>query len=221
MLIYGALLSPFVRKVCVAAQEKGIAYSLTPSSPGGTDPEFLKASPFGKIPAIRDGDFTLADSSAIVAYFEGKQPDPALIPAAAQARGQVVWFDEFADTVLAASGLKILFNRLVGPKLLKLPYDEAVAVQGEAEMPRLLAYLEAVTPAAGWLVGDFSLGDIAVASMFRSLSYVGQLPDAAHYPRIAAWYGRVVARPAWQAVARAEAPFCERLGVPSGVIEPA
>ena len=218
MIVYGALLSPFVRKVCVALEEKGMAYQMAAASPGGEDPEFRAASPFGKIPALRDGDYSLADSTAIVVYADAKQPANPLLPVEAKARGKAMWFDEFADTILVASGGKILFNRLVAPKLLKLPFDEAVALQGEAELPRLWNYLESVAPADGWLAGEFSLGDSAVASAMRSLSYVGHGANPA-YPRTFAWYNRVVARPAWQTIARAEAPVAERLGIASGVIE--
>jgi glutathione S-transferase len=213
MKVYGALLSPFVRKVAVAASEKGMDYELVGGSPGNPNPEFQEASPFGKIPALRDGDFTLADSSAIVVYLDAKQPSPALLPAEARARGKAVWFDEFADTILGAAGLKILFNRLVAPKLLKLPYDEEVAKQGEAELPRSLEYLESVAPAEGWLAGDFSLGDISVASMVKTLSYVGHGANASIYPRTAAWYERVTARPGWQTVAALEAKQAERMGL--------
>ncbi len=206
MIVYGALLSPFVRKVCLACEEKGIAYELFVTRPHGPDPGFNAASPFGRIPALRDGDYTLSDSSAIVAYLEAKHPAPPMLPADPQARGRAVWFDEFADTILGGSGLKILFNRLVAPKILKVPYDEAVALQGEAELPPILAWLESVAPASGWLAGaDFSLGDIAVASMFRSLSSVGYEPDPASHPATAAWYARVCERPAWQTIAEREA----------------
>lgn len=213
MKLYGALLSPFVRKVALIAAEKGLACELVIVSPGNADPEFLAASPFGKIPAIRDGDYSLSDSSAIAHYLETRSPSPALLPADAEARGRAVWFDEFADTVLAGSGLKILFNRLVGPKLLKRPYDEAVALQGEAELPPIVAYLESVAPESGWLAGQFSIGDLAVASVLRSLTYVGHGPDAAARPLTAAWFERVRARPAWQQIEAKEAPFAERLGV--------
>jgi glutathione S-transferase len=205
MLVYGALLSPFVRKVCIAAAEKGIAWELKPTGPGGTDVGFVAASPFRKIPAIRDGDFMLADSSAIVAYLEAKYPLPALLPEGAEARGRAVWFDEYADTILAAAGLKVLFNRLVGPKFMKIPGDEAVAAQGEAELPGLYDYLERVCPAEGWLAGAaFGLADIAVASVLRTMIYVDLFPPAERYPAIGAWYGRVCARAAWQAIAAVE-----------------
>lgn len=211
MKVFGALLSPFVRKVAVAAAEKGMPFELTMSRPDSPDPDFVRASPFGKIPALVDGDYGLADSSAIIAYLEAKQPAPALLSADPQARGRAVWFDEFADTIYAASGLKIVFNRLVAPRILKKPYDEAIAMQGETELPPILDYLESVAPAQGWLAGDFSLGDIAVASMLRTMTYVGFGPDAAKYPATAAWYARVAERPAWQQIAEMEAPIAARL----------
>ena len=205
MQVFGALLSPFVRKVCLVAEEKGIAYELVLSRPGNADPDFVAASPFGKIPAMKDGDYTLADSTAIVTYLEAKHPAKPMLPADPQARGTAMWFDEFADTILAASGLKILFNRLVGPKILKVGGDEAIALQGEAELPRILEYLEGAVPDTGWLLGEsFSLADISVASLFRSLAYVGHAPKVATHPRTAAWYARVCQRPAWQRIAAIE-----------------
>lgn len=206
MKVYGALLSPFVRKVCLVAEEKGIAYELVMSSPNNPDPEFAAASPFGKIPAIVDGDYRLADSTAIVTYFEARYPQAPLLPADPQARGRAMWFDEFADTILGAAGLKILFNRLVGPKILKIGGDEAIALQGEAELPRILAYLEGAAPEAGWLLGDaFTLADISVASVLRTLAYVGHGSKPETHPRTAAWYARVGERPAWQRIAEREA----------------
>jgi glutathione S-transferase len=205
MQVFGALLSPYVRKVCLAAEEKGLEYELVLSSPHGSHPDFLAASPFGKIPAIRDGDYSLSDSTAIVAYFDAKHPEKPLLPAEPRARGKAMWFDEYADTILGAAGLKILFNRLVAPKLLKLPYDEAIAAQGEAELPAIYDYLESVAPESGWLVGEtFTLGDIAVASVLRSVTAVGVEPKPERYPRINAWYARVRERPSWQRIAAVE-----------------
>ena len=69
----------------------------------------------------------------------------------------------------------------------------------------ILAWLESVAPAEGWLLGEtFSLADYAVASALRSLQPVGWGRNAEAYPATAAWYDRVVARPAWQAVAAIE-----------------
>jgi glutathione S-transferase len=206
MKLYGALLSPFVRKVALAATEKGVDFELVLMSPGTPDPDFRAASPFGKIPAICDGDFRLSDSTAIFTYLEAKHPEPGLLPADPQLRGKAMWYDEFADTILAAATLKILFNRLVGPKILKVGGDEAVALQGEADIPAILDWLESVAPKQGWLAGEaFTIGDIAVASVLRTLAYVNPGLDPVKHPIASAWYARVAARPAWQAIAEREA----------------
>ena len=205
MQVFGSLISPFARKVALAAAEKGVDWTLIQVGPGDASPEFVAASPFGKIPAIRDGEFSLCDSSAIVAYLDVKHPEPPLIPAEAQARGRTIWLEEFADTMLAESMRKVLFNRFVGPKFFRIEGDEAEAQAGEAELPALFAYLESVAPATGWLTADeFSLADIAVASVLRSLRYVNCEPDPALYPRIAAWRDRVATRDSWRKIAAIE-----------------
>lgn len=212
MKLYGGLLSPFVRKVAVVLGEKGVDYTPARGGPGSTDPEFLSVSPFAKIPAIDDEGFTLSDSSAIVHYLEAKYPEPALIPTDPKGCGMAVWFDEFGDTIFAASGLKILFNRVVGPRLLGKPGNEALALEGEAELPRILAYIESVVPEDGWLIeGGFSIADITVASMLCTLSYVGHGANAQTYPKTAAWHARVTSRPSWQGVAVKEASLMQRI----------
>ncbi len=211
MKLYGALLSPFVRKVAVVLAEKGLAYEPKRGGPGSSDPEFLAVSPFAKIPVIDDDGFILPDSTAIVVYLDAQYPDPALIPTDPKARGQALWLDEFGDTIFAASGLKVLFNRLVGPKMLGQEGNEALALEGEAELPRIFDYLESVAPAEGWLVGGmFSIADITVASVLCTLTYVGYGPDAAAYPKTAAWHARVTARPSWQSVAERESAVMRR-----------
>ena len=61
MILYGSSLSPFARKVLAYAGEKGIEIELQPTGFPNHSPEYLEASPFRKMPALRDGDYTLAD----------------------------------------------------------------------------------------------------------------------------------------------------------------
>ena len=90
MIIYGSSLSPYVRKVLAFAGEKGIEFDLQPTGFPNHSPEYLEASPFRKMPALRDGDYTLPDSSAIIHYLEAKFPQPALIPSDPQLRGNLL-----------------------------------------------------------------------------------------------------------------------------------
>ena len=125
MILYGSSLSPYVRKVLAYCGERGIEIDLKPTGGPNHDPEFLASSPFRKMPAFRDGDFTLADSSAIIHYLEAKFPDRPLIPQDPKLRGQTIWFEEFADTILVSCGAKIFFNLIVAPRFLGILACEA------------------------------------------------------------------------------------------------
>lgn len=212
MIVYGSSLSPFVRKVLAFAAEKGIEIELQQIGLGHADPGFREASPFGKMPGFRDGDFAISDSSAIVAYLEAVKPEPNLIPAEPRARARTIWFDEFADTILFACGGKIFFNRLVAPRFLGMQGDEAAAAKAECEeLPPLLDYLEGVIPASGFLVEDrITLADISVASPFANLKHLNVVVDPARYPRIVAYVEAILARPSFAPMIAQEARFLER-----------
>ena len=77
------------------------------------------------------------DSSAIVHYLEAVTPEPELIPRLPRERARTIWFDEFGDTILAAAGTKIFFNRFIMPRFVGQGGDLAAADQAEREeLPR-------------------------------------------------------------------------------------
>ncbi|APG62186.1 glutathione S-transferase [Sphingorhabdus lutea] len=211
MIIFGAPLSPFVRKVMIYCVERKIDFELRPVNLGSQDPEFLAASPLRKMPAIQDGDYCLADSSAIVHYLEGKY-GAALIPNDAQLRGKAIWFDEVADTVFAATLGKIFFNRVVAPKFMGREGDMAAADDAEKnDLPPLLAWAESEVPDEGYLLGkDFTLADISLAGVFINLSHGGVELDAATYPKITSWLKRVLARDSFAAQVAREKKMLSR-----------
>jgi len=212
MIVYGASLSPFVRKVLAYGAEKGLELDHKPLGLGSDDPDFLEASPFRKIPGFRDGDFAISDSSAIIHYLEAKYPEPPLIPAEPRARARVIWFDEFADTILCACGAKMFFNRIVAPRFLGREGDLETADKAEKEeLPPILDYLERTLPEGGWLVGDgLTLADIAVATAFANLRHLGIRIEAARYPRVSEFAERMLARPSFAGWVAREAAFLER-----------
>lgn len=212
MKVYGFPLSPFVRKVVVAVKEKGLEAEVVPSNPSQPDPEFAAVSPFHKIPAFRDGDFAIADSTAIITYLDAKYPEPALLPATPEARARAIWFEEVADTVLTPAGAPMVLNRFLRPRIFGVDGDEAAAVAAEEALGRPLGYLESAV-GDEWLDGAFSVGDIAVASVIRTLGYTGWHLDAAAYPRLAAWHGRVGARDGWKAAVAVEEAIFKGLGI--------
>jgi glutathione S-transferase len=206
MILYGSSLSPFARKVLAFAGEKGIELDLQPTGFPSHSPEFLQASPFRKMPALRDGDFTLADSSAIIHYFEALHPEPRLIPTDPRLRGKTIWFEEFADTIMTSCGGKMFFNRIVAPRFMGRSGDLAAADAAERdELPPILEYLEKVIPDdGGYLVGDtITLADLAVASPFANFAHMNVEVDPVRFPRTVAYVQRMLARPSF-------APWIER-----------
>jgi glutathione S-transferase len=214
MILFGSSLSPYTRKVLAFAAEKGIELELQPTGLPNPGPEFCAASPFRKMPALKDRDYCLADSSAICHYLEAKHPEPALIPGEPKARGRTIWFDEFADTILFGCGQKAFFNRIVAPRFLKRPGDETVAEAAiRDELPPILDYLEQVVPeGGGYLVGDtLTLADIAVASPFANFLHVGVEVDPERHPRTAAYVKRMLDRPSFKPWVEREVAFLAKV----------
>jgi glutathione S-transferase len=207
MIIHGARPSPFVRKVIVFAAEKGIAVEVQSAGFGRGAEGYLKGSPFGKIPALEDGDFLLCDSTAIITYMDALHPGTEMIPAQPRARARTIWYEEFGDTIVQPVGQKIFFNRVVA-KALKVPQDLDAADKAEAEeMPSLYDYLESVLPDSGWLVEDrFTLADLAAACPIINVGYCSDGLDAGRWPKVAAWIEAVKARPSVAAALALEAP---------------
>jgi len=210
IVLYGSSLSPFVRKTLAFAGEKRIEVELQPTGFPNHSPEFLAASPFKKMPAMKDGEFVLADSSAIIQFLEAKHPDPVLIPTDPQLRGKAIWFEEFGDTIICACGAKMFFNRIVAPRFMGRPGDETVAAAAERdELPPILDYLEKVAPDAGqYLVGDtITLADLAVASPFANLAHLSVKIDPERYPRTLSYIEAILTRPSFKSWIDRETAF--------------
>lgn len=198
MILYGSTISPYVRKTLAFAAEKGIELEVQMAGMGGGSPAFMDASPFGKMPGFQDGDFLISDSTAIVTYLDAIKPEPNLIPTEARARARAIWYEEFADTILMGPAGRIFFNRVVAPRFMSQPGDEAAAAAAEAELPKIFDYIEKVLPPSGFLVEDrLTLADIAVASPFANLSFMGMEVDASRWPSTAAYVANILARPSF------------------------
>ena len=209
MIVYGSSFSPFVRKTLAFAAEKGVEVEVKPIGLGNRDPEFRQASPFGKMPGFRDGDFCISDSSAIITYLEAKHPNPALLPAEPKSRARTVWYEEFADTILIACMGKMFFNRFVMPRFMGREGDLDTADRAEREeLPPLIDYIEGIIPASGYLVDErLTLADLAVASPFVNMEHVGFTVDPKTHPKTAAYLKAIHARPSFAGMIAQEKAF--------------
>ena len=212
--IYGALLSPFVRKVRCVLTEKNVPYELVATNPFDKSADFVRRSPLGRIPALEDEQGrALADSTVIAEYLEERFPTPPLFPRDPYERARVRWFDEYADGGMAASlTAKVFFQRVISAKLIKGGCDEAVVASGLKELPTFLGYLERELAGHQYLVAEsFTLADISVACQLVNLHHAGVEVDAAKFPAVAAWFERVVGRPSLKALVEQDQGFLAKL----------
>lgn len=192
--LIGNPVSPYVRKILAICAVKGIEVAIDPITPFRGDERFSEISPLRRIPVWIEGDVTLCDSSIIAQYIEETRPEPSVLPASATDRARARWIEEYADTRLFdVLGWKLFFQLAIKPRILKEESDRAAVEKAKAvEIPETFDYLETVMPEEGFLFGsEAGLADFSLAPAFLNARVVGTEVDAARWPKLAAWLGRV------------------------------
>ncbi|MGH8146872.1 MAG: glutathione S-transferase family protein [Rhodanobacteraceae bacterium] len=204
--VIGSYISPYVRKVLVFLETKGIAYEIDPIAPFTGNEEFARLSPLRRVPVLIDGGLVLTDSSVICQYFEDKFPAPSLYPRGIADRARARWLEEYADTRLADGLIWRLFYEIsIRKRTTGQTADEAVVKRArEVEIPASLDYLETQVPATGFIFGEASIADISIACYFRTAVFVHYAVDTGRWPRVAALLDRTWALPAFRKLAHFE-----------------
>jgi glutathione S-transferase len=146
--IIGSYVSPYVRKVLVALDLKGIPYRIDPIIPFfGTD-RFTALSPVRRIPVLVDDCVSLADSTVICEYLEERYPRPALLPQGPDRRARARWLEEFADTRMGEVFIWRLFNQVVINRFVwgEATDEDVLRKALDQEIPAILDYLERGLP---------------------------------------------------------------------------
>ena len=194
--VYGVHGSPFVRKVFIALEFKGLEYEIVQQMPFSGDKDYLKINPLAKVPTLVDGDLTLGDSKVICRYLENAYPDPAIYPESIQDRARTDWFEELCGNQIAELAAGIFFQRFMRPFAFKQePDEELVAKIIDEKLPPMLDYLEGELPSDGFMFGDFSIADLSVVSPFVNASYARYEVDGERWPAVAGLIARVRAQP--------------------------
>lgn len=202
LTVYGAPLSPFVRKVRLFLAEKALDYQLEIILPFGQPDWYRELSPLGRIPALKDGDFSLADSSVICQYLEERHPQPALLGRDAQERARIRWLEKYADYELAPLCTFAVFrNRALKPSMGQSCDESAVQTALQEKLPPHFDYLEKTLGSAAYFVGEqLSLADLAIACQLINMAHGGEQLDAQRWPNLAAHQQRILARASVQGV---------------------
>jgi glutathione S-transferase len=193
--------SPHARKVRLLAAELGIPLDLIDRDPriGETRaPDYLALNPNGRVPTLKDGDFCLWESAAILKYLAAKAPERGLggHDAASQALIDqwLFWWVGGPET-----GIDMLaWETLIKPRVLKQPgNDPGVIAEARARIDRFFPVLDRQLERRDYITGELSIADFAAGPRFDRAPALLKI-DMAPYPAIQAWHERLRKRPYWE-----------------------
>jgi len=212
LVVLGGSVSPFVRKVRVFLAEKGLDYELEQINPFSPPEGWREISPLGRIPAFRDGEQVINDSSVICQYVERRFPKPALYPADDVEFARALWLEEYMDGgFVPIAGVKVFRPLVLQPLMTRKPVEEATEVAArevvEKELAPLFDYLERELGDGEYFVGGrITIADISVASPFVNLRHAGVAPERKRWPRLRAFLDRMWGRASFKKPIDEETP---------------
>jgi glutathione S-transferase len=197
MKLYSGPLSLFTAKVRIALDEKGLAYEIV-SVPFGRaqgyqpkHPDVLAINPKGQVPVLVDEGLALFDSTVILEYLEDRYPTPPLYPTDVAERARCRQLEAASDEILFPCVFELISEVFYQPE----HRNESRIATARAAIARHYDGVERQLGDRRHLCDGFSVADIAY---FLTATFATSLgtPIGDDHPRLNAWYGRVLARPA-------------------------
>lgn len=183
----------------IALEETGLPYQMDWRVMRDGDlgkPEYLEINPKGRVPALLTDDGILTETPAILDYIVDLTGQ--LMPQDPFKRGRVREMVAFlAATMHVNHAHKMRAYRWSDDA----DAQTTMVAKVTQNMADNCAYIEALLPDTGWLVGSYSIADIHLHSVSRWLA--GDNVDIANYPKLAAHFDAMLARPAVAKVTQA------------------
>lgn len=198
--------SPPCWSVMLALEVKGLAYTpvrLSNTKGEQKDETFLKINPRGHVPVLQDGDATVTETLAVLAYLDKTEPEPALLGSTAEETGKIWQIISECNAHLRDQVGDISRPLFRGKEQAFVEKIKTAAEKVRSE----LALLEEKLSTSNWLVGDsLSAADLIVYPILMQLERAVSKPEAEplgldlcpfteFYPKIADWIERIRAMP--------------------------
>lgn len=164
-----------------------VSYQREPSMMG---PPAIKAlHPMGKSPVLEEDGHLLFESGAIADYVLTRHGNGRLMP------------DRYGPDYMRY--IELLYFAVaagMNPIMMAMHARARGHTEGDAyanaELARVLAYIESKLEPGPWLLGDtFTAADIQLSFVAELAGYIGSIAD---YPRITDWLERCTTRPGFQ-----------------------
>jgi glutathione S-transferase len=164
-------------------------------------PELKKVHPLGKSPVIRDGDFVLAESGAIIEYLVEKYGNGRFVPQRGTREYETCryWVHYAEGSLMMQLLVKIYLERVGEPAKALLE-----RVNGAVRMH--LGYVEESLGSSQFLTGSMlTIADVQMSFPLEVSVMQSMLGDA--HPRLKALLARLHERPAYQAALAKGGPY--------------
>lgn len=147
--------------------------------------DYLKINRIGKVPALVDGDFSLAESNAIIRYLASKH-NSDLYPTELKQRALIEQWLDFTGIHIHTAMVKIAFNKLFAKHIPGMEPNEQEIQEGLNFMARFLPVADEQLAKTKFLTGDdMSIADIALLATIDPAEAVEL--DLSQYPNLAKW----------------------------------
>ena len=148
IILYGTPVSNYYNTVLASLRHKGLPFSEVQRG-AAEDPDIFASSPMGKIPYIRDGEFALSETTAILEYLEERFPQNPLYPRDIPGRARARQAIKFVELYVDAPARSLFSGVFWGQENHPVVVDAARPM-----MERGLAALDAVAVCSPWLMGE-------------------------------------------------------------------
>ncbi|XP_057967149.1 glutathione S-transferase F9-like [Malania oleifera] len=194
------------KRVVACLVEKEIQFETVPvdvSKGHHKQPDFLKLQPFGLVPVIQDGDYSLFESRAIMRYYAEKYKDQGtnLLGKTIEERGVVEqWLEVEAHNYFPPVynlAIHIMFYSILG-----VQPDSKVIEESEQKLAKVLDIYEERLSERKYLAGDFfSLADLSHLPFTQYLvNDMGKDYMIRNRKHVSAWWDDISSRPSWKKV---------------------
>jgi len=209
MTLYWGSGSPFSWRVLLALEHKGLEYQsqlLHFDKQEHQSPQMLKLNPRGRLPVLRDGDYVVFESIAVLYYLDVKYPQAPIFGLSPEEGGVIMRviceFQAYAEPALAKIATAIFANQV--PAQIDELTDAMHIVAREART------IEGRLSKESWIVGaNYSATDMVIFPWIQILrraldrsaaSELGArfLPMERNYPALARWIERIESLPGYQ-----------------------
>ncbi|MGI9463838.1 MAG: glutathione S-transferase family protein [Aestuariivirgaceae bacterium] len=202
MELFTARVCPYAHRSRLLLLEKGLEFEHTEIDFKNKSARFLKASPYGKVPALVHDGQTIYESLIINEYLDEVFPTPRLMPEDPVLKARVRIWNHYCGEYYTTDQYALMKNKEPerNAELLAKVHDRMRFVETEG-----LASLSGDGPY--WLGAEISLIDLAWYPYFERLpawTHYRGLTIPADCPRLAAWAAAMSGRPSVKDIANDE-----------------